>query len=352
MQDANQANKALVWDFWHRMNFASADAVPDLVRQVFHPDVTWNGSAPINQLRGTEALISDFWLPLLRAFPDLKRHPYVFMGGVDEGTLVATDRAGEAWVSGCGYLTGTFTEDWLSIPATGKKTNISFGQFYVVQDGQITESYVMFDIVAVMRQAGFQVLPPAPGAEGGKVPAPFAGDGILLTEQDPIEARKTIQIVLAMVAGMRRYNRDRDGADLRSMDQGKYWHPNMRWYGPSGIGMCFSLEEFEDFHQRRWLHGFGDRNLPTEGRGRSMGFIGEGLYSSGGIWDVPYSRHNGDYMGIPATGKVMTLRDFDWWKRDGDRLIENWVPIDMIDLCLQMGVDVFERLRGQVERRN
>ncbi len=349
MSNQNQANKDLVWDFWHRMNYAKADAVPDLVKKAFHPDVNWNGSAPINQLQGVDSLIGDFWLPLLRSFPDIKRHPYVFMGGIDDGTFHYSADKEEAWVSGCGYLTGTFAEDWLGIPATGKKTHISFSQFYVMQDGKITESYVMFDIVAVMRQAGYHVLPPAPGAEGGKIPPPAAGDGVLLTEQDALETRKTFQLVRAMIDGLVRYNRQRDGGDLRSMEQYKYWHPNMHWYGPTGIGMCLSLEEFEDFHQRPWLEGFGDRSFPTEGRGRAMGFVSEGLYCSGGIWDVPFSRHNGTYMGIPATGKVITLRDFDWWKRDGDRIIENWVPIDMIDLSLQLGVDVFARLREQIE---
>jgi hypothetical protein len=47
----------------------------------------------------------------------------------------------------------------------------------------------------------------------------------------------------------------------------------------------------------------------------------------------------------------MTIRDFDWYRREGDLLIENWVPIDMIDLFMQMGVDLFDRLRRQVEQR-
>ena len=47
----------------------------------------------------------------------------------------------------------------------------------------------------------------------------------------------------------------------------------------------------------------------------------------------------------------MTLRDFDWWKREGEYLIENWVPIDMIDLFRQMDVDLMERLRQQIEAR-
>ena len=47
----------------------------------------------------------------------------------------------------------------------------------------------------------------------------------------------------------------------------------------------------------------------------------------------------------------MTIRDFDWVKREGEYLIENWIPIDMIDLCRQMGVDLMERLRQQIEQR-
>ena len=152
-----------------------------------------------------------------------------------------------------------------------------------------------------------------------------------------------------MGRGLERYVRSRDGDNMRRMEQDKYWHSDMKWYGPSGIGLCFSLEEFEDFHQRPWLRGFGDRGLSYDGGGRKMGFVGEGKYACGGIWDTVFSRHNGDYAGIAATGKLMTMRDFDWWKREGDYLIENWVPIDMIDLCRQMGVDLMARLRQQIE---
>ena len=347
----NQANKEIVWDFWQKLNHVGVGDVPDVFRAAVHDDVDWNVSAPVDQIRGVEAVIADFWLPLLHSFPDLKRHPYVFMGGIDDSSELYATIGGEEWVSGCGYLTGTFANDWLGIPATGRKTNIWFGLFYVLREGKIAESYIQLDVLAVMRQAGYQVVPPAPGAEGGKVPCPLAKDGILLTEYDPLESRKSLQLVQAMGRGLRRYVRSRDGGDMRAMEQNKYWHPDMKWYGPSGIGACFSLEEFEDFHQRPWLHGFGDRNMSRSGSGRRMGRIGEGNYVAGGIWDTAFSYHNGDYMGIPATGKLLTLRDFDWWKREGDYLIENWVPIDMIDLCRQIDVDLMARMRQQIETR-
>lgn len=353
MSEQNQANKTAVWDFWQRLDHATPDELPDVVRAAMHTDVDWNGSAPIDRVQGVDAVIADVWQPLRRAFPDLRREPDVFMGGRHHTGLGGADD-GTEWVSGCGHLVGTFAEDWLGIPASGTRVHMHFGQFFVMRDGRIAETYVMFDVLSVMRQAGYEVLPPSPGADGGRTPGPAAGDGILLTEQDPLEGRKTVQAVVAMANGLERYRRDVDGDDMGRMQQWRYWSQDMKWYGYSGIGRCESLAEFEEFHQRPWLHGFGDRGVSRDvDQGRFMGLIGEGRYSSGGIWDVPFSHHNGRYAGIEATGRLLTIRDFDWWKRGADDLlIENWIPIDLIDLTRQMDVDVMERLAVLVDERS
>jgi hypothetical protein len=55
----NQRNKAVVWDYWQRMNHAQAREVPGIVKKAFHRDVDWNGPQPINQIRGSDALIRD-----------------------------------------------------------------------------------------------------------------------------------------------------------------------------------------------------------------------------------------------------------------------------------------------------
>jgi len=219
MSSINQGNKAAVWDFWQKLNHVPNDQIADVIRAACHDDVDWNGSAPIDRLVGVDALVADFWEPLLRSFPDLKRTPDILMGGVEDGESRYASDDGTEWVSGCGHLTGTFVADWLGIPASGKKTNMYFAQFCVMRDRKIAESYVMFDILSVMRQAGYEVLPPSPGADGGKIPAPAAGDGILLTEQDSLEGRKTLQLVDAMGRGLERYVRDRDGGDMSRMEQ-------------------------------------------------------------------------------------------------------------------------------------
>lgn len=338
----NQRNKAVVWDFWQRMNHATSDQVEGIVKKAFHKNVNWNGSQPLNQIRGTDALITQFWEPLLQAFPDLKRTPQILLGGVSED---------EEWVSGYGYLSGTFVHDWLGIPATGRKTEINFGQFFVMRDEKIVESYVIFDMLGVMKQAGFQVLPPALGQEGGKVVKPRGDDGILLTEQDELESRKTLQLVDAMANSMGWYNRSRDMENMNPMEHQHFWHADFHWMGPTGIGSTHTIEEFKDYHQRPWVLGFGDREIDEKPGGRFMGFFAEGQYAALGIWDSKFSRHHGEYQGIPATEKMMTLRDFDWYKRDGEYLIQNWIPIDLIDLFLQMDVDLFDRMHRQHELR-
>ena len=39
----------------------------------------------------------------------------------------------------------------------------------------------------------------------------------------------------------------------------------------------------------------------------------------------------------------------DWWKRDGEEYIENWVFVDMVHLFRQFGIDLFGRLAAQIE---
>tara|TARA_B100001094_G_scaffold86127_1_gene82474 strand:+ start:350 stop:1474 length:1125 start_codon:yes stop_codon:yes gene_type:complete len=337
----NQKNKAIVWDYWQRMNNAQPSEIKSICGRAFDKDVNWNGSQPFNQIIGVDKLISEFWEPLLKAFPDIQRIPHILLGGMS---------ANEEWVSGYGYLSGTFVNDWLGIPATGKKTNINFGQFFVMREEKIVESYVIFDILSVMKQAGFQVLPPALGQEGGKVLKPRE-NGILLTEQDDLESRKTQQLIEAMATSMGWYNRSRDMENMDTMKHHHFWHSDFHWMGPTGIGSSHTIEEYKDFHQRPWVLGFGDRDLNEESGGRFMGWYSEGQFGALGIWDSKYSLHNGEYQGIPATKKMMTLRDFDWYRREGDYLIQNWVPMDVIDLFLQMDVDLFDRMHRQNELR-
>lgn len=326
----DQRNKELVWDFWHALNGTTPHEVKSVLERAMHPAVSWNGPCPIDGLTGLDAVVDGFWAPLMTSFEGLERRCDVFLG--DES-------CGEHWVSACGYFTGRFVHDWLGIPATGEPAYVHFGEHCLIEDGRITEVYLILDVPSVMRQAGFQVLPPSRGAEGGRFLPPPRGEGVQLTEQDEVESRRTRQLVAALIRSIE--------SRLPVPDE-DFWHPDMHWYGPTGIGSCFGLAQYEQFHGAPWVQAFPDV-LPTPPGGRLIGIadgeiLAEGHYAALGVWDQPFSVHRGTYLGVPATDKLITMRDFDWYRREGNRLVQNWVPIDLLDILRQFGVDPMDRL--------
>ena len=63
--------------------------------------------------------------------------------------------------------------------------------------------------------------------------------------------------------------------------------------------------------------------------------------ASGG-WPSHGSYLTKDWFGVKASGQLFAVRVADWWRREGDLLVENWVFVDLIDMLLQLDYDVFE----------
>ena len=333
--EQNQTNKRVVWDFWRDLETADDRRLTDVARLAMHDDVEWNGPDPIGQLHGVEAFISDFWLPLRRSFPGITRHTHIFFGGESNGRAdgdLSLD--GHMWVTGTGVLTGTFASDYLGIPATGGEVTVPWGEFCRLEDGAIVEVYFLIDLVELMRQAGYEVLPPSRGAEG-VYPPPAARDGIMLDVQNQETSRHSLEHIRRFIFdGLNAY----DQTELKSMGMADFFHPNVRWYGPAGIGACLSLKEFEDMHQQPWLAAYPDRQVQDLDAP-----FAEGAYSGAPGWAGVKATHTGPYLDRPATGNPIEFNGLDWWKRQGELYVENWVFVDMVHLFRQLGVDLFER---------
>jgi len=48
-------------------------------------------------------------------------------------------------------------------------------------------------------------------------------------------------------------------------------------------------------------------------------------------------------MGLPASSKSGDMRVIDMYRRDGDKLTENWIFIDFLHFWNQQGIDILER---------
>ncbi|MCE7983559.1 MAG: polyketide cyclase [Caldilinea sp. CFX5] len=338
-----QANKELVWDFWQQLATANSGTVGDVVTRYHAPQIDWIGCHPFNALTTVDALVARYYQPLLHAFPELKRECYIFFGGNFQSAR-PEDNAncfGE-WVCASGDFVGAFAHDWLGIPATGTEMRIRFGEFCRVEQGKIVGGRLILDLVDVMRLAGYRVLPPATGHEIA-IPGPQSGDGVLLTPQDDNESSQSLALVEAMLfKGLAAYNQK----TLTSMGNARFWTDDMRWYGPGGIGTTYGIGGFEQQHQKPFLHAFPDRK-----GGHHDARIAEGIYVASTGWPSLLATHAGEYLGAPATQVKIRMRVMDWWRREGDLLPENWVFIDMPDLFLQFGIDLFARLQEQIQLR-
>ncbi|MGC3939256.1 ester cyclase [Roseobacter sp. EG26] len=328
--DANQRNKDKALALW-----TALDTDPDSARALLPALTRWQAPEPIGVQPDAEAVISRFFAPLRAAIPDLKRDVHIFMGGASEAHETGAED-GAWWVAGTGYYTGRATASAFGIPATQTDLRIRWGEFLRFDDaGEITHAQTIWDFVDWCDQIGMPVLPKPRGALH-VFPAATAYDAVLTGAQSDVATRETLDFGRNFIfGGLNRY----DENDLGSMGMARFFHPNVKWYGPGGIGACLSLREFETLHQNPWLIAFPDRKVMHL---ESL-FAEDRLLAASGPKGV-IGTHSGTYLGHPATGNPIEVSGLDFWLRTGGKFTENWVFVDMVHLFAQMGVDLFTRL--------
>lgn len=340
-------NKTLIYKALADLAAAKPTDVRQRLQAIYHPEAHWRGSHPLNEVTGIDAIEQTVWRPLLEALPDLERRELILIGGAFEGRqMVAT----------VGHLTGTFTHDWLTIPATGRPLHIRYGEVHVIEDGLIIQSTCLWDILDVMRQAGFWPLTPSLGLER-PWQGPITGDGIVLYETDPADGVANIAQTLGMHKTLGDYDdsalKGREG--LLAMPQRTFWHPKMMWYGPAGIGTTRGLTGFVDYHQLPFRTAFPNQMSQKQPGGtRSGGHyvqFGDGKYSVTGGWPSVVVTHLGSgFLGLEPTGRKVNMRVMDFYLHHEGLIRENWVPLDILDLLMQLDVDVFDALQPQFKR--
>lgn len=308
-----------------RLAAAAPDALASEAAALLHGDYAAHVAHPVNDLSGPEEAVARWWRPLATSFRHLQRtHGMVAAGQFNGSTMVGV----------LGHYRGTFAADFLGIPATHKPAWLRFGELHRVEDGRIAESWMLPDLLDLMRQAGVWPLAPSLGAEAAW-PAP-GGPVASFDAVDREGGQASLDLVLAMHAGLGSF----DGKTLGSMDHARHWAPGFAWYGPAGIGTAFGLDGFETVHQIPFLIAFPDRK-----GGQHVARMGDGPCVVTGGWPSVTATHTGDgFLGLPASGRKVGMRVMDFYRCDNGLIAENWVPIDVIHLLLQMGYDVFARL--------
>ncbi|MEO0722358.1 MAG: nuclear transport factor 2 family protein, partial [Pseudomonadota bacterium] len=119
------------------------------------------------------------------------------------------------------------------------------------------------------------------------------------------------------------------------------WNEDMIWYGPCGIGASYTIERYQQQHQYPFR-----LNLTEKSYQGHVARIAEGHYCGFFGWANLKNRNTGGFLGLPAARDTAEMRIVDIYRREGEKLSENWVFIDLPHYLAQQGLDVFGRLRA------
>ncbi len=339
-----QAAKVVVRDLHDALDRAADGEVEAVLAKYLAPDVFWRGLHPFGEQHTPADVAAAYWLPLRHSFTSLQRRPDVFLAGesVTETGEGGHPEAPGVWVCEMGHLMGLFDRPWLGIPPTGRMVFHRYAEFSRVLGDVVAEQAMFVDVIAVMQQAGQDPLPPQTGAAFVH-PGPRTHDGLLHEPQDPSAGETTMQVVEEMVDALHELNVEANwtGEDWCPPETlARTWHDDMIWYGPAGIGATYTIDRYQQQHQLPFRANLAEKTF----NGHVARFA-EGDYACFFGWPNLTNRSRGGFLGITASNTPADMRVVDVYRREGHKLAENWVFIDILHYLNMQGLDVLGRLR-------
>ncbi len=323
--DEIQTAKAIVLDYFRATEAAPPDGIAAVIGHYAAANYHFRGVHPFNELDGADAVAATVWQPLRKSLNAMQRRQDIFFAGPNfiDGAL---------WVTSMGKFMGLMDNPWLGIPPTGKIVLLPYCEFHRIEDGRIAESALWVDIISVMMQAGLQPLPVQTGAAIVN-PGPRTADGVLFDPQDEAESRKTLDLILRMCDDLVGDSMESPADMLR-----RTWHEDMIWFGPWGIGATCTIERYQLQHQQPFRRGLVDIRF----NGHVLEHA-EGNYGGWFGWPNMNMKQGEGFLGLPASGRPTEMRVVDIYRRDGDKLAENWIFIDLLHYLRLLGVDALDR---------
>ena len=309
------------------------------LKNAFSHNINVNCFYPLNEFVGVDDFKEKFWKPLFNSFPDLERREQIVISGAFRDKIQ---------VGSISSLSGVFKNTWLGIQPNNKMVNLKCCEIHQLKDGKIIESYILIDLIDLLIQTGSNPINPSRGSEGNWL-NPINTDGINFFEKDMEISKASLEQSLIMQRSLNikpelEVSSNKDLKErLINHPQKDYWHEKMIWYGPSGIGTARSLEGFVDNHQLPFRKTFKERNYWKLGHYCELG---DGKFSLTAGWNSIQAIYGTeDWLGYKSENQKVTMRVMDFYHHDEGKIRENWVPIDIIHILKQIGVDVLESIK-------
>ena len=325
--------KNFVLDHLRRLDKTRAGAETIVEFERSHAEThVYRGVHPFNTLTGPGLLASTVWTPIKLSIGRVQRRLDILIAGYHD-----FEPGNSTWVVAMGQILGLFDSPLLGIPPTRKVVHLPFASTYRVFDGKIAETIEFLDVLSIMDQAGSNPYAAHQTAAQLMSPGPRTHDGVLTRRQPVEDGRQTYQLTKAMLDDLV------DGGMCSPTSHlERFWYPDMNWFGPTGIGACMGFEGYQRGHTRPF-----EERLEFIDAMDAKCVIAEGNYAAH-FWHPCLSlRSTGGFLGLPPLGTPAEMRVVDLYRRQGRKLAENWIFIDMLHFLKMQGEDPLETINGK-----
>jgi len=263
------------------------------------------------------------------AFPNFKSTNLLSLG---EGDTLASLQS---------YHTVIWNGSFAGVPAPHHKPLIKIKDldFYILKNGKIHYNWCMVDVVSILQQGGYNILPLAPLPDGLSYLPPRSMDGIPSPDSDfvrPQDAKIARQTFADML----------DLDFVQQSTAAASWTDDMMWLGPAGIGDAWNSRDYVE-HFLIPLHtAFPQQSLEIGSSDCEGNYCGALFYLTG--------RHSGAWLGEAPTHRNITMK-FGMHARiniEKRQIVDAWVQLDVVDVFAQMGIDLLNRARERSRWHN
>ena len=272
-----------------------------------------------------------FGVQLKKSFSPTQRRLDIFYAGMN-----SLNNDGDVWVSSMGHFLGIFNNNFFGIKSNHKPVLLRFAEFYKVNNNKITEGAFFLDIFNFMQQLGLSVIPESTGLVC-VTPGPMNHKGLKFEQTNEKEGIKTLNLIHRMRDRLVKKSKMKSHKKDLKLD----WNEDMIWWCPGGIGASYTIDGYIKGHTKPFQDGlefirFGGHIL-SSAEDDLGGWFG---------WPNLIMKSTGGYLGLAGKSDIESeMRVVDLYRRDGDKIAENWIFIDHLHFLKILGIDLLERNR-------
>ena len=321
--------KKLILEYFNSIDDAKSENLIDSISKYTSDNFKMKCTHPFNELNGANQVANNLWVPIKNSFEPIQRRMDIFYAGIN-----SLDNNEGKWVTSMGHFMGVFNKPFIGIRPNYKSILLRYAEFYKVENNKITEGAIFLDIMNFMQQLGLSIIPESTGLVC-VTPGPMNHKGLKFDHSDNNESQKTLELIHRMRDRLVKGSKMQSYKDELKLD----WHEDMIWWGPGGIGASYTIDGYTKGHTKPFQDGLEfikfNGHILSSAEDDLGGWFG---------WPNLIMKPKGGYLGLTNTGNIESeMRVVDLYRRDGDKIAENWIFIDHLHFLKGLGVDLLDR---------